>query len=275
MADAISSKLRHLCSYTEPRLHYIPTMTASEHPPHHVHTYAGDSHGHAPGNHNHGHDHNPVDPELRKALRGLRRILGPGNLAIGLGQLVAGNLSTLAVTSDGAHNVAEFKAYGEQTKVAATHHEMSAEQIDRSRKITYWLLSTCGVLVTAKAGVDWKTGHDHVSNTLTIPLSAASLSLNGYAFAKLWRAVPGRLRDASVHVKDIAKHMWFNDIPSASLAVAGALTQNSHPGLGQAVAAASGAVSAWVFRPTPHNLAHTHELPPPNEPPQTDSTSPH
>lgn len=220
---------------------------SERHPHHHDHT------------HNHSHETKPIISRRWQIATVL------GNAAVGAVEL-AGGLAAAAysVVADGVHNGADVYTYWLQSKNLLQRHKLSQEKQQRNRKIAHWVLCATSAGVAAKAGVDLAIDKESVHNTLNIYSSAASVAFNGLLFAGLYRGI--RLRKQTTgrgmdHLeKDITKHFAFSDMPSAALALGGAYLQSKGlMGAEQLAAVASGALSAYVFRPTKKNLAHDHD----------------
>lgn len=178
-----------------------------------------------------------------------------GNAAIGAFEIIAGGGSTLAVTADGLHNVGDTATYYMQSE-NILNPNMSDQGRTRLRKIAHWVIAATSLGISAKAGVDLGLDRETAPDPMTIYAASASLALNGIMLTRLWQRRKQRSSHSSVHEQDLAKHFWAVDIPSAGLALAGAVLQKYNVAVEQVAAIASGAVGAYAFRPTKKNLAH-------------------
>jgi hypothetical protein len=199
--------------------------------------------------HHHDHARQPVITRRWQWLTVL------GNAVVGAAELVTGSLTTLAVTADGLHNAGDTAAYYMQAE-NVLNASMLERQRERLRKIAHWVIAATSLGVGAKAGVDLAYGQEHAGHTAALYTAGASLALNGAMLGRLRRGMRQKGQGASVHERDLAKHFWAVDIPSAALAVAGAALQKYSGSLEQVLACISGAVGAYAFRPTRANLAH-------------------
>jgi hypothetical protein len=178
-----------------------------------------------------------------------------GNAAIGTAELATGNLSTLAVAGDGVHNVGDMATYYMQAE-GALKPTMDVEKQQRMRKISHWIIATTSLGLSAKAGIDLGLGHEDAAHSATLYAAGASLALNGVLLTRLQRGIRNKTTEQSVHERDLSKHFWKVDIPSASLAVVGASLQKYNVAIEQVAAVASGLIGAYAFRPTKANLGH-------------------
>jgi hypothetical protein len=178
-----------------------------------------------------------------------------GNAAIGACELAAGNISSLSVTADGLHNVGDTATYYMQAE-NIVNTDLSEERRQRLRKVAHYVIAASSLGVGMKAGYDLATDQEHLQNAAAIYTASASLALNGLMFARLRQGMRRKHGHASVHEKDLLKHFWAIDIPSAALAVTGAVLQKYNIHIEQVAAIASSAVGAIAFRPTKRNLAH-------------------
>lgn len=218
---------------------------SEHHPHHHVHNHA-----------------NETKPIISRRWQ-ITTVLG--NAVVGAAEL-AGGLASAAysVVADGVHNGADVYTYWLQSKNLLQRHALSQERQQRNRKIAHWVLCATSAGVAAKAGVDLAIDKESVHNTMNIYSSAASVAFNGLLFAGLYRGIRSRKQASGQGMdhleKDITKHFALSDMPSAALALGGAYAQSKGlMGAEQMAAVASGALSAYVFRPTKNNLAHDHD----------------
>lgn len=215
-----------------------------------------------PENNDHNHDHDNSGAPITKAWK---RLAVWGNATIGAAQLVVGNVITPSVAADGLHNASEVLAYEDQGEAALGEHKLSEQELHKRRKRSHTLLALGSAAVSLKAGVDLGLGHENDPHHSSIYWSGASVSLNVLLLARLLKGTGGKIKDTSVYVRDLYKHMFLVDMPSALFALGGAAVQSGSPKAEQAMAIASGAVGAWAFRPTRKNLsehtciAHAHE----------------
>jgi len=180
-----------------------------------------------------------------------------GNLGIGAAEVLAGGSSTLAVTVDGVHNVGDAGGYAAQFYA---EEAKQPERVRRLRKIGHWVIASSSAIVGAKAAYDLAVQNEHTVQPAGLAAAFASLALNGYLgrdiIPKVQRHGWKRLSGAQ---RDIAKHFALVDAPSSILAVGGAVAAGAAAHEASAAAAvASGAIGAWVFRPTSRNLAEPH-----------------
>lgn len=212
--------------------------------------------------HHHGHGHNAETQPIISRRWQITTVLG--NAVVGAAELAGGlAASAYSVVADGVHNGADVYTYWLQSKNLLQRHKLSQEKQQRNRKIAHWVLCATSVGVAAKAGVDLAIDKESAHNAMNIYSSAASVVFNGMLFAGLYRGIRRKQADGQVmdHLeKDITKHFAFSDMPSAALALGGAYLQSKGlMGAEQMAAIASGALSAYVFRPTKKNLAHDHD----------------
>jgi divalent metal cation (Fe/Co/Zn/Cd) transporter len=217
--------------------------TVPQPPGTHVHANQGGDHPHAAP------EHQPVISQRWKWMTVL------GNAAIGTCELISGGFSTLAVTSDGLHNVGDTATYYMQSE-NILNPNLSERRRTRMRKLAHWAIAATSLGVSAKAGVDLGLNHESTPDPMTVYTAGASLAMNSLMLARLRQGRRKRTGHASVHEHDLAKHFWAVDIPSAALAFAGAILQKYNVEIEQVAAIASGAVGAYAFRPTRKNLAH-------------------
>lgn len=203
--------------------------------------------------HEHHHDHVEPEPAISQRWKWATVL---GNAAIGAAELATGNVSTMSVTADGLHNAGDTATYYIQAENILDPNK-SDRQRQRLRKIAHWVIAATSLGVSAKAGVDLSLDHENTPHTATMYAACASLALNGLMLARLRRGIRRkRGTDESVYERDLSKHFWAVDIPSAGLAVAGAALQRYNVDIEQIAAVASGVVGAYAFRPTKANLAH-------------------
>lgn len=211
------------------------------------------SHEHLHDHHN-GHEREPVISKRWKWATVL------GNAAIGACELAMGNTSTLAVTSDGLHNVGDTVTYYMQAENILNPDKSEARR-RRSRKIAHWIIATSSLAIGAKAGIDLALDHESTPDPGTIYAAGTSLALNGFLLHRLRKGMRAKkARQKSCHVSsdehDLSKHFWAVDMPSAGLALGGAVLQRYNVDIEQVAAMASGMVGAYAFRPTEANLSH-------------------
>jgi hypothetical protein len=199
--------------------------------------------------HQHHDDHEPVISQRWKWMTVL------GNAAIGAAELATGNFSTMSVTSDGLHNVGDTATYYMQAE-NILDKKKSEKKRQQLRKIAHWMIAATSLGVTVKAGIDLALDQESAPHAATMYAAGASLALNGVMLARLRKGVRRKKNDESVYEHDLSKHFWAVDIPSAALAVAGAGLQKYNVNVEQVLAAASGIVGAYAFRPTKANMAH-------------------
>lgn len=182
-----------------------------------------------------------------------------GNAAIGAAELVTGNLTTLSVTGDGVHNAGDTGGYYLQAD-NILNRTLTERQRARRRKIAHSIIAAGSLAVAVKAGVD-VAGHTEAEpHRFAAYAAGASLLLNTYVWAKLCQGVRRKralgYATANEHERDITKHLWAVDMPSAILAVGGVIAQKYNVHIEQTAAVATGLIGAWAFRPTQHNLEH-------------------
>jgi hypothetical protein len=231
-------------------------MTAHLSQPVERHPY--DTHGHEDHHdhhHIHHHDHQHSQPE-QSISQGWKWMTVLGNAAIGTAELVTGNLSTMSVASDGLHNVGDSVTYYMQAE-NILNPNISEERRTRMRKVGHWIIAATSLGVSIKAGTDLALGHEGTPDPMTLYAASASLALNGFMLARLRSGIRRRKHaHNSVHENDLTKHFLAVDMPSAGLAVAGAILQKYSVNIEQVAAIASGLVGAYAFRPTDANLSH-------------------
>lgn len=204
--------------------------------------------------HSGGHSH-PHAPELPISQQ-WKWMTVLGNAAVGAAELATGNISTLSVGSDGLHNAADVATYYMQAE-NILNPNLSEQRRMRLRTAAHWIIAATSLGVSVKAGVDLSVSHENTPQPATLYAAVASLGLNGLMLARLRRGVRrAHSGHQSGHERDLAKHFWAVDIPSAALAVAGAALQRYHVHIEQVAAIASGLVGAYAFRPTRANLSH-------------------
>lgn len=178
-----------------------------------------------------------------------------GNAAIGACELVTGNMTTLSVTADGLHNVGDAATYYMQSE-NILNEGLDNDRKDRLRKLSHYIIAASSLGIGAKAGYDLAAGQEYAESAFAIYTASASLALNGLMFARLRRGIHKGHNHTTVYEKDLLKHFLAIDIPSAALAVSGALLQKYSIHIEQVAAIASGLVGAIAFRPTKKNLSH-------------------
>ncbi len=174
------------------------------------------------------------------------------------------NRGTLSVAADGMHNVGDAITYHLQAK-NILDPALGEEKRQQRRVLTHWVIATSSVYIGSKAGLDIAYGHESTSETTAVYTAGASVALNSILFGRLWQGMrrtkmsnPGH--EHSIDTHHLAKHFWGVDIPSAVIALGGAFLKRYDLHVEeQCAAVASGALGAWVFRPTRKNMAgHKH-----------------
>ncbi len=181
-----------------------------------------------------------------------------GNALIGAAELASGGGTTLSVTADGIHNAGDAATYYLQTE-NILNPSLPEERIARRRKIAHTIIAALSLSVAVKAGYDLSFDEDISHNPTAIYSAGASLALNSLLMATLYRGINRRRKEGILtpHEKDLTKHLWAIDVPSAALAVGGAVAQKYGIDTVEPIAAvASGLVGAYAFRPTEKNLEH-------------------
>jgi hypothetical protein len=220
----------------------------------HVHH---DRHDHDHQHHAHAHEEPKSKPVIS---RGWQVATVAGNALIGAAELAVGGGSTLSVTTDGIHNAGDAGTYYLQTE-NVLNPKLNEQKIKRRRRIAHAIIAGLSVSAAAKAGYDLQFGEDGEQNPATIYAAGASLALNSLLMATLYRGINRKKREGMLgpHEKDLTKHLWAIDVPSAAIAVGGAVAQkygiNDIESVG---AVASGLLGAYAFRPTANNLEHNH-----------------
>lgn len=178
-----------------------------------------------------------------------------GNAAVGAAEITLGlGSSALSVLADGVHNVGDVVTYREQIE-NVSNEKRSEKRRQLTRKLSHWAISLSSLGVGGKAAYDLANGTESHWSTPSMFVAGASLALSGTLYARL----RGQMKDTptdSPHVKDLAKHFWGVDIPSAGLALAGAAVQRYSVPAEQVLGVLNGALGAYVFRPTTANLTH-------------------
>lgn len=178
-----------------------------------------------------------------------------GNAAIGACEVALGyGSSAFSVAADGVHNLGDVVTYREQIENVSNEHRSEARR-NRTRKLCHWVIALTSLGVGAKAGYDLSTSHESAWDATNMYVAGASLALSGTLYARLHQQLK-HIKDKSPHMKDLAKHFWGVDIPSAGLALAGAALQRYSVPMEQVLGVANGALGAYVFRPTRGNLDH-------------------
>ena len=181
-----------------------------------------------------------------------------GNALIGSAELLTGGGSTLSVTAVGIHNAGDAATYYLQTE-NILNPNLSEERVAKRRKIAHAIIAALSLSVAAKAGYDLTFDDTSSHNPTAVYSAIASLALNSLLMTTLYRGINRRKREGNLtsHEKDLTKHLWANDVPSAALAVGGAVAQKYGVETIEPIAAvASGLVGAYAFRPTAKNLEH-------------------
>lgn len=193
------------------------------------------------------------EPHPSSISRGWQRLAVWGDAVIGLVQVTT---QALSVVIDGMHNLGDALAYRLQTE-NILNPNLTPERRAQRRKLSYWILSSGSVAVGVHAGIDRWTGHTPEVHNSALYAATSSMVLSGLMLAGLYRDVMKKPReDRSEHEYDLVKHFWMADVPSAGLALTGAILQRHSIPAEQWTAMASAAVGAWVFRPTKANLSH-------------------
>jgi hypothetical protein len=201
----------------------------------------------------HNHDHHEQGPPISQRWKWMTVL---GNAAIGAAELVTGNFSTLSVASDGLHNVGDTVTYYMQAE-NILNPNLTERRRTKLRKLAHWIITTTSLGVSAKAGIDLSLDHESAPDPITVYAASASLALNGLMLARLRKGIRRKANaHTSSHESDLTKHFLAVDMPSAGLAVAGAVLQRYSVDVEHVAAIASGAVGAYAFRPTKANLAH-------------------
>jgi hypothetical protein len=220
-------------------------MTATE-------TLAEQTHAHC--NH-HLHEHSEQAPAITERWKWLTVL---GNAAIGTAELLTGNTSALSVAADGLHNVGDTGTYYMQAETVL-NRSMPEEKRTRWRKAAHWIIAASSLGVSVKAGADLALDHESAVNPFAVYTAGASLLLNGWLLGRLRKGIR-QTEYVSNGDRDLLKHFWAVDMPSAALAVLGVMTHGVSTAAEQALAVASGLVGAYAFRPTEANLTHGHCL---------------
>lgn len=189
-----------------------------------------------------------------------------GNGVISVSEAWLGGLSAMSVASDAAHNMSDL-TYGVQANDAVRQAKYSSKSLAARRKVVYWVISGCSGLAALKAGYDICTDQESEAHADTVYAAAASVALTSTLAISLEIGVRRRAKgpdyipsaDDEHTTRDLRKHLYQIDMPSAVLAVAGAATQTYNFDVEQVLGCINGGFGAWVFRPTAHNLdAHGH-----------------
>lgn len=94
---------------------------------------------------------------------------------------------------------------------------------------------------------------------MTPYLAGASLLFNGLQYSRLRRSIKAWRRAECHRAEDLTKHFLVVDLPSAGLALSGALAQQrGYADAEQIAAFLSGVAGMVAFRPTAANLKHEH-----------------
>lgn len=203
----------------------------------------------------HVHEHHHEHDEMLPLSKWWKRAVLLGNAAVGAAEVALGvGSSALSVLADGVHNIGDVVTYREQIENVA-NEKRSERRRQMTRKLSHWAISLSSLGVGGKAAYDLASGAESHWSTPSMFVAGASLALSGTLYARL----RGQLKDTpsdSPYVKDLAKHFWGVDIPSAGLALAGAAVQRYSVPAEQVLGIMNGALGAYVFRPTAGNLDH-------------------
>lgn len=209
--------------------------------------------------HAHGgqHDHPPAISRLWK------RMTVGGNLALGGIELIAGNVTALAVAADGVHNIGDAVTYSMQAD-DILDTGMTQERLQKRRQIAHWLIAGSSAVIGAKAGVDLMGDVALEASDFAMYAAGASLVYNGGLLYRLRQGIARQHAAAGPETdchreQDLVKHFMHLDIPSAALAVGGVVAQKyGVEDAGQLAGIASGVLGVVAFRPTAGNLNHNH-----------------
>lgn len=202
-------------------------------------------------------DEDAADVNNKVALRRFKLPVIFGNIAIGAAEVLTGGSGALAVTTDGVHNVGDAISYAAQFEADETKNK---RKIKRLRKFGHWVIASSSLMVGSKAMYDIATHADHNTHSASLFAATASVAFNGYLARGIipvvkehgWKRLTGAQRD-------IVKHFAAVDAPSSVLAVGGAIAANAGANYASSTAAVvSGAIGAYVFRPTKKNLEEPH-----------------
>lgn len=206
------------------------------------------AHHHEHHDHAHEHEHLPLSKGWKYAVLAGNAVIGATELALGIGN------SALSVLADGVHNVGDVATYREQIENVSNKNR-SEKRRQMTRRLSHWIISATSAGVGVKAGYDLVTGQESHWTTPSMIVAGASLALSGTLYSRLRSQMKNTPTD-SEHAKDLAKHFWGVDIPSAGLALAGAAVQRYSVPAEQVLGVLNGALGAYVFRPTEANLTH-------------------
>lgn len=200
-------------------------------------------------------EHIPTNETV--ALRRMQIAAALGNLTVGAVEAgVSLAVSAFSGVSDGVHNVIDSVTYWKQFENMIGR--VTEKQRERNRKYTYYALSIASLGLAAKAGFDLAVDHEAEPHPLHAYAAGASLVLNATLLGGMIRSTR-RCKADSRDKKDIYKHFLLSDMPSAAIAVFGALVHKYNlPNIEQMAAIGSGVLSAWLFRPTQKNMHHQH-----------------
>lgn len=251
LGDEYSNKLLSL-SDTQKKIfteNYLKSVAEeSDHEPLHHSHHAGHQHDHSTST-----DSNPV------ISRTWQVATVAGNAVIGAAEILTGGGSTLSVTTDGIHNAGDAATYYMQTE-NVLNPKLTEEKIARRRKIAHSIIAGLSLAAAAKAGYDIQLDDETTHNPASLIAAGASLTLNVALMATLYRGINRKKREGTLgpNEKDLTKHLWAIDVPSAAIAVGGAVAQRYGVDDVESVGAVvSGLVGAYAFRPTRDNLDHS------------------
>lgn len=206
--------------------------------------------------------------------RGWKRVAVIGNVTAGVVDLIGGRVDRLfsvtdgaveAVIVDGVHNIGDAATYETQGENVLVHqHGEDEAHLLRRRRISHSIIASGSLAVGIVAAVEFATKTEHLLHNYSIAAAAASVAINtGLAVKPLkgaWQRRRGGIRlTDSEH--DIVKHFTHVDLPSAALALTGALMHKynlniSGHGAEHAAAMLSSGLGVWAFRPSTENLLH-------------------
>lgn len=217
----------------------------------------------APSLHSHHaedhHDHSSSTDKKPVISRTWQVATVAGNAVIGAAEILTGGGSSLSVTTDGIHNAGDAATYYMQTE-NVLNPKLTEEKIARRRKIAHSIIAGLSLAAAAKAGYDIQFDDETSHNPASLLAAGASLTLNAALMATLYRGINRKKREGTLgpNEKDLTKHLWAIDVPSAAIAVGGAVAQRYGVDDVESVGAVvSGLVGAYAFRPTRDNLDHS------------------
>ncbi len=225
----------------------------------------------AANDHGHHHHHLEQEPIISKHWKWAAAL---GNVAIGVFEGFGGGVSgvlhsagagSTALAADALHNIGDGAGYFIQAETVLRRTTLSKEAVLKRRKLCHTIICLGSLAVAGKAGMDIALDHELSPDLLTVYAASASLALNSLLMANLYRGIRHRNKLARrtgilEAENDLIKHMAWVDMPSAVLALGGAVGQRYGIDIDAVLAAASGTLGAWVFRPTKANIAHDHTL---------------